>query len=182
MSARNDVAPDTLGVELTEDGIAVEYNDSRTVFYHGVPKKADGKLRTAPAKDAHGTVTDASETQGILVYVNDLNTHDDILEDTGVGRIMLDDGRRTNCSPASSCATTRCASKSKRTWTRWTGASSSSKRTRWANRATDRFSGVLIRERARASERCFWSRFLPERVRERRERTRRKKGGRGRTR
>lgn len=91
MSARNDVAPDTLGVELTEDGIAVEYNDGRTVFYHGVPKKAEGKVRTAPAKDAHVLVTDASETQGILVYVNDLNTHDDILDDTGVGRIMLDD-------------------------------------------------------------------------------------------
>ena len=91
MSARNDVAPDTLGVELTEDGIAVEYNDGRTVFYHGVPKKAEGKVRTAPAKDAHVLVTDPTETQGILVYVNDLNTHDDILEDTGVGRIMLDD-------------------------------------------------------------------------------------------
>ncbi|SFS07227.1 hypothetical protein SAMN05216559_3178 [Halomicrobium zhouii] len=91
MSARNDVAPDTLGVELTEDGIAVEYNDGRTVFYHGVPRKAEETVRTAPAKDAHVLVTDASETQGILVYVNDLNTHDDILEDTGVGRIMLDD-------------------------------------------------------------------------------------------
>ncbi|MCU4799373.1 DUF5796 family protein [Halobacteria archaeon HArc-gm2] len=91
MSARNDVAPDTLGVELTEDGIAVEYNDGRTVFYHGVPRKAEETVRTAPAKDAHVLVTDASETQGILVYVNDLNTHDDILDDTGVGRIMLDD-------------------------------------------------------------------------------------------
>ncbi len=91
MSARNDVAPDTLGVELTEDGIAVEYTDGRTVFYHGVPQKAEGSVRTAPAKDTHVLVTDPTETQGILVYVNDLNTHDDILEDTGVGRIMLDD-------------------------------------------------------------------------------------------
>jgi len=96
MSAHNDVAPDTLGVELTEDGIAVEYNDSRTVFYHGVPKKADGKLRTAPAKDAHDGRHRRLGDPGILVYVNDLNTHDDILEDTGVGRIMLDDeGGRT---------------------------------------------------------------------------------------
>ena len=91
MSARNDVAPDTLGVELTEDGIAVEYTDGRTVFYHGVPQKADGMVRTAPAKDTHVLVTDETETQGILVYVNDLNTRDDILEDTGVGRIMLDE-------------------------------------------------------------------------------------------
>lgn len=91
MSARNDVAPDTLGVELTDDGIAVEYSDGRTVFYHGVPRKAAGRVRTAPAKDAHVLVTDETETQGILVYVNDLNTHDEILEDTGVGRIMLED-------------------------------------------------------------------------------------------
>jgi hypothetical protein len=91
MSARNDVPPDTLGVELTEDGVAVEYNDGRTVFYHGVPKKAEGMVRTAPAKDAHVLVTDETGTQGILMYVNDLNTHDDILEDTGVGRVMLDD-------------------------------------------------------------------------------------------
>ncbi|QLH83581.1 DUF5796 family protein [Halosimplex pelagicum] len=92
MSARNDVPPDTLGVELTEDGIAVEYVDDREVFYRGVPTAVEDSVRAAPGKDVHVLVTDASETQGIMLYVNDLNTHDDILESTGVGRVMVDDG------------------------------------------------------------------------------------------
>jgi hypothetical protein len=98
MSARNDVAPDTLGIELTEDGIAVEYSDGRTVFYHGVPQRTEGSVRTGPAKDTHVLVTDETETQGILTYVNDLNTHDEILQDTGVGRVMLD-GESTELFP-----------------------------------------------------------------------------------
>jgi hypothetical protein len=92
MSARNDVPPDTLGVELTEDGIAVEYVDGREVFYRGIPTAVEDSVRAAPGKDVHVLVTDASETQGIMLYVNDLNTHDDILETTGVGRVMVDDG------------------------------------------------------------------------------------------
>jgi len=92
MSARNDVPPDTLGVELTEDGVAVEYVDGREVFYRGVPEAVEDSVRAGPGKDVHVLVTDASETQGIMLYVNDLNTHDDILETTGVGRVMVDDG------------------------------------------------------------------------------------------
>ncbi|UPW00500.1 DUF5796 family protein [Halorussus gelatinilyticus] len=89
MSARNDVAPDTLGVELTEDGIVVEYTDGREAFYRGVPTKESGTLRTQPGKLVQILVTDPTETEGVLTYVNDRNTHDDILESTGVGRVML---------------------------------------------------------------------------------------------
>jgi len=92
MSARNDVPPDTLGVELTEDGVAVEYLDGREVFYRGVPTATEASVTAAPGKDVHVLVTDETETQGIMLYVNDLNTHDDILEETGVGRVMIDDG------------------------------------------------------------------------------------------
>ncbi|WP_135363507.1 DUF5796 family protein [Halosimplex halophilum] len=92
MSARNDVPPDTLGVELTEDGVAVEYLDGREVFYRGVPTAVEESVRAGPGKDVHVLVTDETETQGIMLYVNDLNTHDDILESTGVGRVMVDDG------------------------------------------------------------------------------------------
>lgn len=92
MSARNDVPPDTLSVELTADGVIVEYTDGREVFYRGVPEKATERVVAPPAKDVHVLVTDPTETQGVLVYVNDLNTHDDILAETGVGRLMLDDG------------------------------------------------------------------------------------------
>lgn len=99
MSARNDVAPSTLGVDLTDDGIAVEYIDGRTVFYHGIPQKADGSLTTAPGKDVHVLVTDPDETEGVLVYVNDLQTNDDILEATGVGRVMLEKGEEASVFP-----------------------------------------------------------------------------------
>lgn len=90
MSARNDVAPDTIGVELTEDGIVVEYTDGREVFYHGVPEKVAGTLRAQPGKLVQILVTDPTETEGVLTYVNDRDTHDDILDSTGVGRVMLE--------------------------------------------------------------------------------------------
>lgn len=90
MSARNDVAPDTLGVELTPDGIVVEYTDGRETFYHGVPEKVGDTLRTQPGKLVQVLVTDPTETEGVMMYVNDRNTHDDILESSGVGRVMLE--------------------------------------------------------------------------------------------
>jgi len=99
MSARNDVPPDTLGVELTEDGVAVTYLDDREAFYRGVPETVAGSVRTAPGKEVHVLITDATETQGVLVYVNDLNTHDDILETTGVGRVIVDDGDEESLFP-----------------------------------------------------------------------------------
>lgn len=99
MSARNDVAPDTLGIELTEDGIVVEYTDGREVFYHGVPEKVEGTLRTQPGKLVQVLVTDPSGTEGVLTYVNDRNTHDDILESSGVGRVMLDPGEEEELFP-----------------------------------------------------------------------------------
>jgi hypothetical protein len=97
--ARNDVPPDTLSVDLTPDGVEVEYKDGRSAFYRGVPQKAGGSVRTAPGKDVHVLVTDETETQGVLVYVNDLNTHDDILESSGVGRLMLEPGERSSLFP-----------------------------------------------------------------------------------
>ncbi|MFB6222263.1 MAG: DUF5796 family protein [Haloarcula sp.] len=99
MSNRSDIAPDTVSVELTEDGVVVEYLDGRQAFYHGVPTAVEQSVRTAPGKDTHVLITDQTETSGILVYVNDLRTHDDILEDTGVGRVILDDGDEDELFP-----------------------------------------------------------------------------------
>jgi len=99
MSARSDISPETLSVSLTADGIEVEYSDGRSVFYRGVPRRAEGSVRTPPGKDVHVLVTDASETQGVLTYVNDLKTHDDILESTGVGRVLLDLDEETSVFP-----------------------------------------------------------------------------------
>lgn len=92
MSARNDVAPGTVGVELTDDGIVVEYLDGREVFYHGPPAKTEDSIRCRPGKDVQVLVTDPTETEGVLVYVNDLRTHDEILKDSGVGRVILESG------------------------------------------------------------------------------------------
>jgi hypothetical protein len=99
MSFRSDVAPSTLGVELTADGIAVEYLDGREVFYHGPPAKREGSVQVPPGTLAQVLVTDPTETEGVLVYVNDRNTADEILEDTGVGRVMLADGEEEELFP-----------------------------------------------------------------------------------
>jgi hypothetical protein len=99
MTTREEVSPQTLPIELTEDGITVEYNDGREAFYRGVPQKRESPLKTAPGRDVHVLVTDGSETQGVLTYVNDLKTHADILKDTGVGRVMLDKDEQTTVFP-----------------------------------------------------------------------------------
>lgn len=99
MSGRSDVAPDSVGVELAADGIEVEYADGRRTFYHGVPEKREETLRAQPGRDVHVLVTDESETQGVLTYVNDRVTSDEILEDTGVGRVLLDGGEEKSVFP-----------------------------------------------------------------------------------
>ena len=96
---RTDVAPDTVPVELDPDGIRVEYSDGRSVFYHGVPRKAEGSVTSAPGKDVHVLVTDPTETEGVLVYVNDRKTHDDILRDSGVGRVIVERGETASLFP-----------------------------------------------------------------------------------
>ncbi len=99
MSARNTVAPSTIGVELSEDGIAVEYLDGREVFYHGPPKKAERTIKTPPGKLVQILVTDPDGSEGVLMYVNDRNTHDDILETTGVGRVFVEPGEEEELFP-----------------------------------------------------------------------------------
>ncbi|MFB6070576.1 MAG: DUF5796 family protein [Halanaeroarchaeum sp.] len=99
MSLRTDVPPDTLGVELAEEGIYVTYLDGRQVFYNGVPEKVEGTLRTRPGKDVQVLVTDEGGSEGILTYVNELKTEADILESTGVGRVVLESGEREELFP-----------------------------------------------------------------------------------
>jgi hypothetical protein len=86
---RTNVPPSTLSVELDEKGVGVTYLDGREVFYHGVPEAAEGSVRAMPRMDVHVLVTDAEGTEGVLTYVNDRASHDDVLESTGVGRVLL---------------------------------------------------------------------------------------------
>ena len=99
MVVHNDVPPRTLGVDLRDEGVVVTYADGRSTLYRGVPQKVSGSLRAAPGKQTHVLVTDPTETEGVLLYVNDLKTADEILEDTGVGRILLDEGDREEVFP-----------------------------------------------------------------------------------
>jgi len=99
MSTRSDVAPATLSVRLEDGGVVVEYADGREVFYHGVPERVEGDLRTAPGKDVHVLVTDPDGGEGVLLYVDDRQTSDGMLRDTGVGRVTLADGEREQLFP-----------------------------------------------------------------------------------
>lgn len=99
MTARSDIPPQTLPVSLKENGIEIEYLDGRRVFYHGVPEKTTGTLRCNPGKEVHVLVTNDSATNGVLMYINDRKTHDDILESTGVGRIILERDEQTEVFP-----------------------------------------------------------------------------------
>ncbi len=90
MSSRSNVPPSSLEVDLVEGGIVVRYLDGREVFYHGPPEPVEGSVRTPPGKDVHVLVTDPDGIEGVMTYVNDRDTHDEILESTGVGRVVLD--------------------------------------------------------------------------------------------
>lgn len=96
---RTDVPPDTVGVELREEGVVVEYLDGRTTLYRGIPEKTDGTLTALSTKEIHLLVTDPTETEGVMLYVNDFKTDEEILEDSGVGRIILEIGESEEVFP-----------------------------------------------------------------------------------
>lgn len=99
MQNHTEVPPDTLSIDLQDGGIAVSYTDGRRVFYHGIPREVTPPHETAPGKDVHVLVTDESETQGVLLYVNERRTEDEILESSGVGRVLLGEREETTLFP-----------------------------------------------------------------------------------
>lgn len=99
MQHRSDVAPSTLPVSLEPEGVFVEYLDGRDVFYHGPPEARAGSVRTRPGTLAQVLVTDEAGTEGVMVYVNDFDTHDDVLEGSGVGRLLLGPGESDTVFP-----------------------------------------------------------------------------------
>lgn len=99
MSMRSEISPDTLQITLEPEGISVEYTDDRSVFYHGVPEKTSGSVLTPPGVDVHVLITDPTETEGVMLYVNDRNTADEILQSTGVGRVLVEKDEQTSLFP-----------------------------------------------------------------------------------
>lgn len=99
MDLRSDIAPDTLDVSLEPEGVEVTYTDGRSVFYHGVPTKVAENVTSGPGKDVHVLVTDPTEKQGVMVYVNDRTTADEILKSSGVGRVVVDRGETESIFP-----------------------------------------------------------------------------------
>lgn len=99
MQHRSDVAPSTLPVSLEPEGVFVEYLDGRDVFYHGPPEARTGAVRTRPGTLTQVLVTDEAGTEGVMVYVNDFDTHDDVLEESGVGRLLLGQGESDTVFP-----------------------------------------------------------------------------------
>ncbi|UWG48307.1 Uncharacterized protein HSRCO_2032 [Halanaeroarchaeum sp. HSR-CO] len=99
MSLRTEVPPDTLDISLAEEGIYVTYCDGRRAFYNGVPETVHGTLRTRPGKDVQVLVTNGDDTEGMLTYVNERKTEAEILESSGVGRVMLDKGETEELFP-----------------------------------------------------------------------------------
>lgn len=91
--------PTSIGVDLREEGVVVEYLDGRTTLYRGVPESVEGTLTTPPGKETHVLVTDPTETEGVMMYVNDLKTDDEILRESGVGRVMLGENEHEELFP-----------------------------------------------------------------------------------
>lgn len=99
MSYHGTVSPATLRVERREDGIAVTYLDGRVAVYRVEPEPVAGPVRTPPGKDVHVLVTDPESGEGVMIYVNDRKTHDDVLEASGVGRVLVEPGMSRELFP-----------------------------------------------------------------------------------
>lgn len=99
MGRRSEISPDTLRIALEPEGIEVEYMDDRSVFYHGVPEKTSGSVLAPPGAQVHILITDPTETEGAMIYVNDRKTADEILRNTGVGRVLVESEEERSIFP-----------------------------------------------------------------------------------
>lgn len=94
MRHRSNVSPVPLSVERRPEEVVLTYLDGRVVTYAGPFEPRDGSVTANRSFAVHVLVVDHDTDQGVMTYVNDLDTSDDILESTGVGRVILDDGDR----------------------------------------------------------------------------------------
>ncbi|QZA88581.1 hypothetical protein K0C01_12500 [Salinarchaeum sp. IM2453] len=99
MDYRDSVAPETLSVEVTDEQVTIEYLDGRVVSYDGQREPTAPPIRTQPRQLVQVLVTNSDNTQGVLTYVNELNTESEILEDSGVGRVFVEPDETTEVYP-----------------------------------------------------------------------------------
>lgn len=99
MRHRSNVSPEPLPVEREEAAITIEYRDGRRVTYRGQPEERDGSVTATMGYEIHVLVTDPAVTEGMVVYVHDTDTSDEILRHTGVGRVLLDEGAEAAVYP-----------------------------------------------------------------------------------
>lgn len=99
MATRTNVSPSPLSVSLEDEGVTIDYLDGRIVHYRGPIEEREETVVAPRTLHVHVLVYDTSADEGIMVYVNDLDTDDAILESTGVGRVLLDEGDRETIYP-----------------------------------------------------------------------------------
>ena len=99
MTYRTNVSAVPLPVRRSDDTIEITYLDDRVVTYPG-PFQDEGTSLTANRTvEIHVLIVDNEFSEGMMIYLNDYDTVDDILESTGVGRIILDDGATESLYP-----------------------------------------------------------------------------------
>ena len=92
MESRTNVSPIQIQIEVDETAITLLYLDGRSVHYRAPIRDESTSVRAAQTYEIHVLVTDREQTHGYMTYINDLDTTDDILRATGVGRVLLADG------------------------------------------------------------------------------------------
>ncbi len=99
MQPRTNVSPVQLPVDIGTDDVTIEYLDRRLVSYRAPVVERDEPVHAVHTYELHVLVTDATGEAGYMTYVNDLDTTDDILESTGVGRVILDADESVSLHP-----------------------------------------------------------------------------------
>lgn len=94
MEHRSNVSPVPLTVERSTEAVSLQYLDDRVVTYRGPFEESQSELRANRSFEVHILVIDPDTGEGIMTYINDYDTSDEILESTGVGRVLIDDGQR----------------------------------------------------------------------------------------
>lgn len=97
MEARSNVTPNPLPLEIEDSTISIQYQDGRVVTYHGPIEERDATVSATLTYEIHVLVTDG--TEGSIVYVNDYDTSDEVLEATGVGRVIISESDSASVYP-----------------------------------------------------------------------------------